>query len=1244
TNTSGYTNVAFAVFGAASLSGISPRYPTVPNVRNVEADVDLYVSKDPELINLDPLAIENSLKSLERGGSELIVISNNVETPNEVYYIGVKSEDQRAADYGILALASEQPFAAMDADGNMRPLFFPLPSEIKDGTPDNPGRADLFGVIPFGGEIRRVVVTNAFEHQRFGDLVGVLYKQGLSKYAVLNNHNHFIEPGYGVVTNIYNDLDEGDTPGAVHSDGPGSLADFAGERARGLWTFTVTDNTHSQTGSVLNFQMWIERQPTNNVNNGGSEIVGERICRLVYPGNARYHVVDVPRAATNLTLNVEFNSGTGPIEVYIRRGRWPTGSRYDYQADVTSPGGQVSIGLSDTPPLRPGRYYIVLYNPTASVADICWWTRVGLDFSGAAPITYTETGEPPSVDDAVTRSVINVPDKGLVSEVQVGIRLDHPRLSDLSIRLVSPQRTRVLLFENRGGLAATSLGMFDEAEEQNIFAIFTENTNFFPEVLKFAQPPFGTNASGLVHLINQSFETAADGGFGGSPGLSVSGSASVFTDTDLVYAGNKALQLDGTSTITGTFPTHPGRRYVLRFLYRTPDGVTDSAPVAVTVNGGTAELLSTDEAWQTFTTNFIAEGPDATFEIAAPTDAIWLDLIEVVESASGQYYLPEESLGILTGQKAQGNWTLELWDTRAGEPIDTSSLEWQLEIDLLLDNPMPVVTTLTNGVPYVDTVKAEDVRYFMIHAPLSAGFATNMLTSVNGVPLDLLFRQNGLPLTPGGFTYSLFTTIGTAQGSETLQPTGTAPTFQPGQRYYLAVRNQDTTDLPFELKVEFDQTNSPPLAIPTLVNNVEYPSTIAAGNVMQYFQFIVSPEALTATFEILNATGDVDLYIRYGGPLPTYFSHHYNSQKAGTGDELIVVSSGSLPVNLGPGTWYIGVLNRDTASVDYEVKAREYFLPDFTIIDLTPGVPVSGISPSGPLVTTFYRFEISQDNPSAWFEIFDLDGDVDLFARRGAFPTPSTYDAAYTEVGDEPEFISITKATFPPTLNGTWYLGVFNKENFDVNYTILADVAPVPPSATNIIQLISGVPTNGVAATGNTLTNFYSFVIDQTNSSVLFELFNLTGNADLLVRKDNLPSLTEYDWSSTATGTANEQLVLSTNGAMPVLNGTWYLAVVNNEAVDVDFTIHAVVSGTNGVLVSGQPLQIISGPTIEGNSVKFEWNSVPGQTYEVQVSTDLITWTTEATVTATASVYEYISAPIDGEPMRFYRIVQVPAP
>jgi len=95
------SNVAFITFPDGNLS--------LP--RNLGPDIDLYVSTDPALTNLNAIAITNAFKSLNRGGTEAVVFTNAPVGPDKIFYIGVKSEDQQAADFGIVGFSSNEPFA-----------------------------------------------------------------------------------------------------------------------------------------------------------------------------------------------------------------------------------------------------------------------------------------------------------------------------------------------------------------------------------------------------------------------------------------------------------------------------------------------------------------------------------------------------------------------------------------------------------------------------------------------------------------------------------------------------------------------------------------------------------------------------------------------------------------------------------------------------------------------------------------------------------------------------------------------------------------------------------------------------------------------------------------------------------------------------------------------------------------------------------------------------------------------------
>src|SRR5208282_3522819 len=76
--------------------------------------------------------------------------------------------------------------------------------------------------------------------------------------------------------------------------------------------------------------------------------------------------------------------------------------------------------------------------------------------SPAPPVSVlvSSSSPVPIIDDGVTYSSLTVTNVSLIQSVEVGVRLDHPRVSDLALTLISPSGTRVLLDQNRGGASA----------------------------------------------------------------------------------------------------------------------------------------------------------------------------------------------------------------------------------------------------------------------------------------------------------------------------------------------------------------------------------------------------------------------------------------------------------------------------------------------------------------------------------------------------------------------------------------------------------------------------------------------------------------------------------------------------------------------------------------------------------------------------------------------------------------------
>ena len=468
-----FTNAAFITFQPENLSvpRIGTRETTVDNATRIEPDIDLYVSTNPGLTNLDTNVLATADKSLGRGGTEAVVVSN--AAPKAVYYVGVKSEDQMAAEYGFLGIFSQLPFGSNDEKGNPVLRLLPVPRTIPTGTPTLPQAAQIFGVNVKSTKIRRVVVTNSFTHDLPGNLLGNLNHS--RKFVVLNNHTCATDPSGDCITNrfdyIYEDNGERDIPGARRTDGPGSLRDFVGDEGSGVWMLTMVNNFPAGTGRIDRAFIKLDKEVGN----------GALTPECVEANASRLHSIDVPAAASSMTICVLTNPL--PLDLYIKLGSAPTPASFDYHFTVNPSGSCFSITPFDVPPLMAGRYFILISNPNDT--EVCY--LYSQDFAinpNLVSSIYTVTGGPTNIlDDAVSYSTLLVTNHVPISALDVGLLINHPRISDLAITLISPKGTRILLFEDRGSLStngAGSLALTNDAPLTNLLAFYTNNFDTAP--------------------------------------------------------------------------------------------------------------------------------------------------------------------------------------------------------------------------------------------------------------------------------------------------------------------------------------------------------------------------------------------------------------------------------------------------------------------------------------------------------------------------------------------------------------------------------------------------------------------------------------------------------------------------------------------------------------------------------------------------------------------------------------------
>jgi subtilisin-like proprotein convertase family protein len=463
------TNAAFITFNPYTLA--IPRMGTLADgtadATRPQADIDLYVSTDPGLTNLNPVTIANCLSgvaspgvfngaSLGQGGVEFVY--STASTHGQVYYVGVKSEDRMGSEYGFIPLFTATPFGSLDQNGNQIVNGLLLPQDIPDGDNANPGLVNIFALAVLPMSVEQVIVTNLNEHENYGDLFGSISFG--DKYTVLNSHAG-LHNTFGAAPRVYDDS-RNPASGTIHSAGPGLLTDFRGKSALGPWILTELDNSLTQTGRVSQLTLLI--QPHRDLSSGG-------ITNTIPPGGWFIDYVDVTPGYTNLTFaatNLPPTIAPLPLQMFEKLGNDPTLTDYDQEKDLTNcisgtypggldPGNAISVG----PPLNAGRYFIGIYNPSQTqTATVYLSATLGFGSTANNTFNYASTGATPLPDDAVIGSTVTVPNTvtQLVSSVNVGMVVNSPRISDLTFTLVSPAGQRILLMENRGGTDTNGAG------------------------------------------------------------------------------------------------------------------------------------------------------------------------------------------------------------------------------------------------------------------------------------------------------------------------------------------------------------------------------------------------------------------------------------------------------------------------------------------------------------------------------------------------------------------------------------------------------------------------------------------------------------------------------------------------------------------------------------------------------------------------------------------------------------------
>jgi len=1017
TNDQNYTNAAFLTFLPVNLSlpRLGVNQTNLGNATRTEADIDLYVSTDSGLTNLDATALAGAEKVLRRRGTGVLVYSN--AAPGACYYVGVKAEDQEAADYAFMGVFSLLPFGEQDQNGSWALRGINLPALIPDGSAAWPGVTNVIALAPAPISVRRVVVTNELWHTRFTDLFGTLTHG--AKSAVLDDHS--LPPADPVpyqYTYVYEDNGEGDIAGSQPTDSPGNLRNFIGEQGMGVWLLTMTDAVSGHTGLLENLTIRLDPQDVMN----GTD-------REVATNATSFDFLDVPIGATNLAVWLYNDSATPlPVGLYLRRGGLPDETNFDQMMMVSPPSGCLSVDLSALPPLSPGRYYLCVANTNGTPQTIRFDASLSLGSTSVAPVVWGSPGPIPILLDAITNATLFVSNNQPIASLDVALHVDHPRVADMVFTLISPSGTRVLLCENRGGTTTNGLGGM--VMQTNIFPTrsagdYNANTNvlrvghnqgvLFVAYDMYAEPD-------TMHVYYDDVLLYDSGLVGNSNQIAIPFGPGASTDIMIVMN-------EGSNTNTNTLWEY------------------------------TAAVACPVPAYVVFTENTnLAPVP---IKFASPP-------FLPVGANLDRYCLPEQSLHALVDENAYGTWQLEMWDTRIGAAVSAPTLAgWQLRF--LFQNTTPVPVALSHGVAATVNIPPGWIAPFAIDVPAWATRATNILVYASA-PVNLLFSTN---FPPTGTNAGDLTLLSASTGGFVALSTNGTPSLVPGARYFLGIQNTGMARVTAAVQVDFDVT--------PLTNGVRFNVAQAGDTLPRYFFYDVSSNGTAVSFQLSNLSGNLNLVASYGVPLPTLASFDYGSFNPGTNDEDILVFANSTPVALAPGRWYLGVFNTEPTNVSCTILATEYTNAFPSIITLASGVPCPNNNSGAGDTTDYYRYVVTTNAWRAQFEIDGPTAPMALVARKGLpLPTLTSYDFISTNPGPNEQLITLFDFSSPIALTpGDWFISAVNVSGGPVGYTMMA--TEFPAYETNVLITSCQALTNNLCLTWTSVAGIHYYVQGKTN-------------------------------------------------------------------------------------------------------------------------------------------------------------------
>ncbi len=297
-----------------------------------------------------------------------------------------------------------------------------------------------------------------------------------------------------------------------------------------------------------------------------------------------------------------------------------------------------------------------------------------------------------------------------------------------------------------------------------------------------------------------------------------------------------------------------------------------------------------------------------------------------------------------------------------------------------------------------------------------------------------------------------------------------------------------------------------------LSNGVPVTGLSGAAGSEQFYMIVVPSGQDDLVISISGGTGDCDLYVRRNA-LPTTTTYDYRPYKVGNNETVTVA-------NPAAGTWYIMLRGYATYAGMTLVASHS---ASVTVVSLTNGAALTGLSDATG-GEKFYKIEVPSGQTKLEITISGGTGDCDLYVKRGALPTTSSYDHRPFLFGNN------ESVTVDNPAAGTWYI-MLRAYNAYSGLTLLA-------SHTGGVGTIlsNGVPVTGISGASGS-EQIYRIDVPAGQTNLEIKISGGTGDCDLYVKFGAQPTMSDYDYRPFLSGNDETVSVGSPAG------GTWFIMI-----------------------------------------------------------------------------------------------------